>query len=284
MTVPPAMPPAQNPGSEITLFDNGEFRLEFQPDGAGGFLVDAPTVARQLGFREAHDLLRNIPAGEKGSALARTPNGGQRTYLTEAGFYRALGQRQAARIPDAAARDFVERFQSWVFGDVLPKLRRGELVPAAPARPAIPQTLSEALRLAADEHDRANAAEQKVAELAPAAESWNTLATAAGDLAVADAAKLLSRDPAIKIGRDRLFTILRDLGWVYRQRVDQRHRAYQSAIDAGRLMELPSSHYHPRTGDLVLDPPQVRVTVKGLEWLHQHLRASQDVALRGGAA
>lgn len=264
--------------TEVALFSTEEFRLEITPHDTDGFRVQASGVARQLGFREAHDLLRNIPEAERGSELSRTPNGGHVGYLTEAGFYRALGQRQASRIADPAARAFVERFQSWVFGEVLPKLRRGELVVPPPSAPALPQTYAAALReLAASVEEREQLAGQ-VAELAPAAESWNTLATASGDLAVADAAKVLSRDPQIKVGRDRLFTILRDLGWVYRQQVDQRHRAYQSAIESGRLMELPTSHYHPRTGELVLDPPQIRVTVKGLNFLHRHLLDQRSTA------
>lgn len=48
--------------------------------------------------------------------------------------------------------------------------------------------------------------------------------------------------------------------------------------------ELPCSHYHPRTGELVLDPPQVRVTVKGLGWLHQHLGGAAPLAIDGGPA
>ncbi|MFC5996981.1 phage antirepressor KilAC domain-containing protein [Pseudonocardia hispaniensis] len=119
----------------------------------------------------------------------------------------------------------------------------------------------------------------KVAELEPPARSWHTLAAATGDFSVADAAKILSRDPNIRLGRDRLFTILRGLRWCYRQTGDGRNRAYQTAVEAGRLSELPSSHYHPRTGELVLDAPQVRVTVKGLGWLHRHLGGVAPLAL-----
>lgn len=121
------------------------------------------------------------------------------------------------------------------------------------------------------EADRADAAEAQAAILAPAAASWNTLATAEGDMSVADAAKILSRDPNISTGRNRLFTILGDLGWAYRQGADNHWRAYQSAVTAGRLSEIPQSHYHPRTGQLELDAPQVRITVKGLADLHQIL-------------
>ena len=58
---------------------------------------------------------------------------------------------------------------------------------------------------------------------------------------------------------------------MFRARGDGHWRAYQTAVDAGRLMEAPQSHYHPRTGDLVLDPPQVRITPKGLADLHRRL-------------
>jgi len=38
-----------------------------------------------------------------------------------------------------------------------------------------------------------------------------------------------------------------------------------------RRMEAPQSRCHSRTGDLVLDPPQVRITPKGLAGLHRRL-------------
>lgn len=111
----------------------------------------------------------------------------------------------------------------------------------------------------------------KLADIAPAAASWEVLASGRGDFAVADAAKILSRDPSIEIGQNRLFTALGDLGWTYRQRGDHAWRVYQSAIAAGRLSEIPQSHSHPRTGRRVIDPPQIRVTAKGLAELRERL-------------
>lgn len=251
-----------------------DLRFGVTEDGTP-FVVGAD-FARVLDYRDTDKAARLLDADEKGTQIVGTPGGPQRMVVFyEDGIWELVF---LSRKPEAKA--IKKRVK-----EILAEIRRTGKYDAAEA-PAhrLPQNYAEALReLAAKVEDNERLTGQ-VAELAPAAESWNTLATAAGDLAVADAAKLLSRDPAIKIGRDRLFTVLRDLRWVYRQGIDQRHRAYQSAIDAGRLMELPSSHYHPRTGELVLDPPQVRVTVKGLEWLHQHLRASQDVVVRGGAA
>ncbi len=119
----------------------------------------------------------------------------------------------------------------------------------------------------------------KLADIAPAAASWEVLASGRGDFSVADSAKILSRDPSIEIGQNRLFAALGDLGWTYRQRSDHSWRVYQSAIAAGRLSEIPQSHSHPRTGRRVIDPPQIRVTAKGLGELRERLAGGRTEVL-----
>lgn len=121
-------------GNALTPFENGEFRLDVQPHPTDGFRVPAEQVARALSTR-GRDLVRSIPDEEKGRALVRTPGGEQESwYLTEAGFYRAIGQRQTGRIDDPDTRAQVERFQAWVYRDVLPSIRKagGYGTPAAP--------------------------------------------------------------------------------------------------------------------------------------------------------
>lgn len=142
--------------------------LTFIPHDVDGFHVAAPQFARALGFREAYDLLRSIPDSEKGSELVRTPGGEQQMgYLTEAGFYRALGQRQAARIADAELRERVERFQSWIYGTVLPQIRKTGSYGIASQ---VPKTLPEALRAYAREVEARQAIEAYARELEPKAE------------------------------------------------------------------------------------------------------------------
>lgn len=121
--------------TDIRVFDNGEFELEVTTVG-DSFTVQAPSLARQLGFHDARDMVRNVPDDEKGSGHAPTPGGSQRVwFLKEPGFYRVMGQRQVKRVPEGPKRDKVVEFQRWVFNDVIPKLRRGDLVEAA----ALPQ-------------------------------------------------------------------------------------------------------------------------------------------------
>jgi prophage antirepressor-like protein len=106
------------------VFESPEFQLRVTPDG-DTFRVEASGPAKALGFREARDMVRSVPESEKGSEISPTPGGDQRIwYVTEAGFYRAVGQRQTARIKDAAAREMVTRFQGWVYAEVLPAIRR----------------------------------------------------------------------------------------------------------------------------------------------------------------
>lgn len=141
---------------------------------------------------------------------------------------------------------------------------------AAPAE----LTRMEILRMALDSETRALAAEATVTELTPRADAWDELAAADGDYEVADAAKILAR-AGIETGRQRLFAQLEDLTWIYRG-AQGKWTARQKAVDAGYLAEKPQSHHHPRTGALVLDPPQVRVTVRGLERLRVRLGSLEE--------
>lgn len=126
---------------------------------------------------------------------------------------------------------------------------------------------------------RAKAAESRVEELEPRADAWTALASAEGDYSVGDAAKILAR-AGIPTGPTRLFNQLRDLKWTYRGG-DGEWRAYAERVEKGYLGEKPQFHHHPGTGARVVDAPQVRVTVKGLERLRQRLHVGALQAVVG---
>ena len=109
---------------EVSSFGNGEFDAPIIIDG-DSFRILAPQLSQSMGHRDAYDMLRNIPEDEKGYAKVHTPGGIQSvSYVTEAGFYRVIGQRQVTRIPDEEVRDKVMRFQRWMFGEVIPQIQR----------------------------------------------------------------------------------------------------------------------------------------------------------------
>jgi len=177
------------------------------------------------------------------------------TIVSESGMYEVVIRSDK---PEAV------KLRRWITGTVLPEIRK---TGGYNAQPAIPQTREERFALALAEAGQMLAEkDQRIAELEPQAEVAAKLLDAEGDLAVGEAAQVLTR-AGIKTGQGRLFAALEQRGWIYRSKGDGRWRVMQSAIDAGWMSVIPQSHYHPKTGVLVLDPPQPRVTPKGLQRL-----------------
>lgn len=121
-------------------------------------------------------------------------------------------------------------------------------------------------------------AEERARELAVPASAYQQLVDAAGDWSVSDAAKVLSRDPAITIGERRLYQFMSGIGWVFKR--DGRWKAYQTQIENGRLAEKPGRPFwHAGREELVNGEPSVRITPKGLAELHKRLGGSGQLAL-----
>lgn len=149
---------------------------------------------------------------------------------------------------------------------------------AETATPVLPQSYAEALReLAASvelvESERAArvAAEAERDRMEPAASAWDQLVADGGDHLVGDVAKVLQR-AGIDTGPNRLFKTLREYGWVYRTGERGPWRAKQYAVSSGWLVHRMTTGSHERTdGRVVANPPQVRITKKGLLALHARM-------------
>lgn len=125
----------------------------------------------------------------------------------------------------------------------------------------IPQTMPEALRLAADLADERDAAQAALAIAAPKAEALDRIATADGSLCLMDAAKQLQMRP-----KD-LITFLSAHQWIYKRAGGSAWIGYQDRIQAG-LIEHKSNIVIDGNGiERIRD--QVRVTAKGLARLAQ---------------
>lgn len=249
--------------STLTPFHYGQHDVRaFLVDGDPWFV--AADVARVLGYRDAEKLTRRLDPEDRGTRSVGTPGGEQQmTVISEPGLYVAVLGSQV---------DGARMFKRWITHEVLPTLRRTGTYTTAETQLALPQTYAEALRALADEHEAKELAQARAAELEPAAAAWDTLASARGDYSVADAAKVLSRDEHVEIGRDRLFALMAELRWVYRTGARNRWHAYQSQVSLGRLvMRAGASFQNARTGEMEAADPTVRVTAKGLQALHQHL-------------
>lgn len=243
--------------------------FRFGTHGLRALLIDGEPwfvgadVAAVLGYDRTSNMSRMLDDDEKGTHIVSTPGGDQEMLtISEPGLFAAVIR---SRIPEA------REFKRWVTHEVLPSIRRTGSY-------AVPETREHLLARAVLEASEAiKEKDEHIAELTPRAEAWDELASADGDYEVADAAKILAR-AGVETGRQRLFSQLHDLGWIYRG-TQGKWTAKQSAVDSGYLREKPQSHHHPRTGELILDPPQVRVTLRGIERLRVRLGVLKPVEM-----
>ncbi|AWN02644.1 antirepressor [Mycobacterium phage Xavia] len=145
----------------------------------------------------------------------------------------------------------------------------------------------ELLALAVVEAQRIIAAkDEQIQALTAPARSWQLLADAHGDFSVAEAAKILSRDPSITTGRDRLFAFMAEQGWIFRSRNPRGGwEAYQTAVDTRRLVEKPAKPFlNSKTGAYELPAPTIRVTAKGIGKLHELMGGTEPIRFVVGEA
>jgi prophage antirepressor-like protein len=224
--------------------------------------------AAQVSERLDNEVRQTYPISD---SRGRTQNA---IVVSEPGMYEVVIRSDK---PEAVA------FRRWITNDVLPQLRRS----GSYGQPLVQRlTPLEYARSLVDAEERAEVeakaraeAEARAKELEAPAAAWTELADAAGDYEVADAAKVLSRDPNIGIGRDRLFSFMSAEGWIYRGR-NRRWRAYQTQVDRGRLVEkVGRQFWHGGRGEYVAPEPTVRITPKGLAELHKRLGRTGQLAL-----
>jgi prophage antirepressor-like protein len=252
VTIPHAF---QFNGAQIRVFDIEEYRVAVGAD-----------ICAALDIKNSRDAIAKLDDDDKltlrrSEAVGSTDTIWQQfdprvhtvTLITEDGATDLVleSRKPAARM-----------FRRWLTHEVWPAIRETGSYSIAPALEG-PELLARAVL----EAQKVIAArDARIAELEPKALMATKILDADGDYSVRDAAQELSR-AGIKVGQQRLFIELERKGWISRAREDGRYRPRQKVIDAGYMSVLPQSHHHPHTGELVLDPPQCRVTQKGVERL-----------------
>ncbi|MBO1325334.1 phage regulatory protein/antirepressor Ant [Acetobacter sp. TBRC 12305] len=125
----------------------------------------------------------------------------------------------------------------------------------------IPQTLHEALRLAADTEEKRIAAEAKVVALTPKAEALDRISVADGSYGLYEAAKIL------QIGPKKFVQWMASNGWVYKRTGSKTWLARQEKINAGYLWHKVRAYTDSNGEEKTRD--DVRVLPKGLTKLAQ---------------
>jgi anti-repressor protein len=240
-----------------------------------GAIVDGEPLFVSADVLAILDLNRSsialLDEDEKGVHTLDTPGGRQQfSMITESGLYSLILR---SRKPDAKV------IKRWVTHEVLPAIRKTGAYSRYPAAPQRLPYKTELAQWVIEAETRAEMAEARAAELEPSAVAWDRLHELGADYEVADAAKILSRDPNIEIGRNRLFEFMHDQDWVFRGRHNC-WKAYQDQVDNGRLKHRPGEEYfHKGTQSYRTGDPTILLTPKGISELLRLLGGKQQLSL-----
>lgn len=141
--------------------------------------------------------------------------------------------------------------------------------------PKKPETKLEWMRAAVEAEEARLALEAENKVLAPKAKAYDTFLDAKGSVDVQRAAQLLTR-AGISTGQKRLFSYLDEIKWTSKP-MGRSRRAMQTAVDSGYVELKAMSYKHPRTGEVMITDPQIRITPKGLHKLRELLLPPLDI-------
>ena len=187
---------------DIQVFNNPEFgELRTIEEGDKIYFV-ASDAAKMLGYKRPADA---VTAHCKGSVKRRLPtNGGMQEMkvIPEGDLYRLIANSE---LPSA------EKFESWVFDEVLPAIRKtgGYHVPQSPEE-QMAQGLLAAQKLLAEK-------DKRIEEMRPKEIFADAVSVSKTDILIGDLAKLIKQN-GHDIGQKRLFSWLREKGYLIKRK------------------------------------------------------------------
>lgn len=178
--------------NDLQIFNNDEFGeirtvvIESEPWFVG------KDVAEALGYVDPNKAIAMHVDSEDKLYDSSSSSLGQRGgwLISESGLYNLVF---CSRLAEA------KRFKRWVTSEVLPSIRKT-------GGYHLPQTLSEALQMAADQAKQIEMLEAKNKELIPKAEFFDAVTDSKTAISIGETAKVLDAG----IGQNKLFAFLRD--------------------------------------------------------------------------
>jgi anti-repressor protein len=211
-------------------------------DGEPWFV--AADVCRALDLGDTSKTVERLDDDEKGTNSIPTPGGTQNmTIVNEPGLYAlVLGSRK----PEARA------FKRWITHDVIPTIRKTGMY-------AVPQSLPEALRFAAD-------LAEKIEKQKPLVRFAETCQSSGDSILIRELAKVCSK--STKIGQNNLFRELRKWGLL-----NSHNEPYQRYIDKG-YFEVIERAIHTSEGVILKFTP--KVLPKGQKYIINRLEQEPE--------
>lgn len=187
---------------DIQVFNNEQFGALRTYEEDGQILFCGKDVAASLGYKNTNEAMKKHCKGVAKRYPLQTAGGVQEfVFITEPDLYRLITH---SKLPTA------EKFERWVFEEVLPAIRRtgGYMVVKQDETPE--QIMARAVLVAQDTIERQK---RQIDELKPKALFADAVAASDGTCLVGELAKMLKQN-GVNIGQNRLFSWLRENGYL----------------------------------------------------------------------
>lgn len=240
--------------NKLQVFQNSEFGKISILVEDGKELFPASECAKILGYSNPHKAIndhcrcltkREVPHPQS-PALKISIN-----FIPEGDLYRLIIRSNLSN---------AERFERWVFDEVLPSIRKHGMY-ATPASVedmlADPDTMIKALQALKDERQKRLEAEQQIKQQKPLIQFAETCQASEDSLLIRDLAKVIGTT-----GEKRLFQTLRDWQLIYKK--DGRNLPYQKYVERGYFVVTEAPYITEGEVRLALT---TRVTPKGQQYI-----------------
>ncbi len=240
--------------NDLITFNSSEFGeiRTIEADGAPWFV--GRDVAAALGYQNPQRAIRDHVAEEdKGVTEMVTPGGRQAVpIINESGLYSLI---MSSKLPGA------KRFKRWVTSEVLPSIRKSGLYATEKAVDAIladPDVGIRVLTSLKEEQARRQQLESQARENAPKVLFHDAVGASDDTILIRDLAKLLAQNGVPNMGGTRLFSWIRDNGYLCKEG-KSRNLPTQRSMEMGLFRVRESVRI--QNGDSVTDQT-TRVTGK----------------------
>ncbi|VFF66245.1 antirepressor, phage associated [Clostridioides difficile] len=246
--------------NNLQIFKNynfGEIRT-IEIDGKPYFV--ATDIAKALGYSNTRDAVKkhckwvakcDIPHPQSNSKVLKV------NVIPEGDMYRLISNSE---LPNA------EKFESWVFDEVLPTIRKTGGYIHTTEDMSDDEIMARALQVAQRK------IESKNRELEEKNRFINQIASSKNSLLVREVAKVISKSNGIIIGEKRLYEKLRVWGLVFKNSTEPK----QFAVEKGYLETVEGTR---ETSTGVFTYRTTRVTGKGQEYILKRLLKEEEEQL-----
>ena len=238
--------------NEIVSFDNPEFGQVRAVEVDGKPIFCAKDIATALSYTNTKDAIRRHCKGVAFHYPLETAGGTQKArFITEPDVYRLITH---SKLPNA------QRFESWVFEEVLPSIRRTGGYVAAKPDDSPEEIMARAVLVAQETIERQK---RQLDEMKPKAVFADAVATSKTSILIGDLAKILKQN-GVDMGQRRLFEWMRQRGYLMRANGSSHNMPTQRSMERGWFEIKETSITHSDGHITVQRTP--KVTGKGQQY------------------